>query len=189
MRTLVHDSPSLAGVVAVTAVMNFCYFPLFSTIPLLADRFHIGAAQLGVLGACPGVGMMSSAAIASWRTPRRPARTYLAGCLLAFLGLLAASQANTVSTTALALLVSGLGAGLFAAFQASLVIRSVRSELRGRAMGVMNTAIGCMTGGLLLGGYIASAYGVSTAIAILALVGLTVLSGCSTAWWHVWTSM
>ena len=73
------------------------------------------------------------------------------------------------------------GMGLFGSTQSTLVMTSVEPALRGRALGLLSTAIGVLPLGMIALGELAEVVGARAAIATSAVTGLVALG----AWlWH-----
>jgi predicted MFS family arabinose efflux permease len=81
-----------------------------------------------------------------------------------------------------ALLASSVGTGLFGSTQATLVMTSVPEAVRGRALGLLSTAIGMLPLGMLALGEVAQRTGARTAVVTSTLVGLA----CMALWQLRW---
>jgi predicted MFS family arabinose efflux permease len=79
-----------------------------------------------------------------------------------------------------ALLASSIGTGLFGSTQATLVMTAVPEAVRGRALGLLSTAIGMLPLGMLALGELAQRVGATTAVVTSMVVGLVL-----TAVWQV----
>ena len=166
---------ALVSILGVTVVVNLFYFTFIALVPEVAEGLGVGAFATGVLSGANTIGATISAfAIASLAHPPR-GRLYVLGSMLA-LGALPVFALTDVYVVALiALIVSGLGVGGFAAMQMTLVATVVEKEVRGRALGLMSTAIGVLPLGTILLGLVAEPVGVGSAIAGSAVLGVVLL--------------
>lgn len=166
---------ALVSILGVTVVVNLFYFTFIALVPEVAEGLGVGAFATGVLSGANTIGATISAfAIASLARPPR-GRLYVLGSMLA-LGALPVFALTDVYVVALiALIVSGLGVGGFAAMQMTLVATVVEKEVRGRALGLMSTAIGVLPLGTILLGLVAEPVGVGSAIAGSAVLGVVLL--------------
>jgi predicted MFS family arabinose efflux permease len=78
---------------------------------------------------------------------------------------------------AVALLLAATGMGLFGSTQSTLVMTSVGTELRGRALGLLSTAIGVLPIGMIALGEVAEALGARPAIIVSVGTGALCLAG------------
>jgi predicted MFS family arabinose efflux permease len=74
------------------------------------------------------------------------------------------------------LFIAAVGSGFFGATQSTLVLTTVDSDMRGRAMGLLSMAIGALPIGTFLLGEIAERLGASSAVVLMALSGLALLA-------------
>ena len=82
----------------------------------------------------------------------------------------------------LSLFVAAVGLGFFGSTQGALIMTSVPDAMRGRALGLLSTAIGSLPIGMYALGELAEAVGAPTAVIAFNVTGLVVLL----AWtfWH-----
>ena len=85
-------------------------------------------------------------------------------------------------TAGLAVLVAGIGAGLFATMQATLIFTLAPPEIRSRLMGVLTVCIGTAPLGFAHVGLLADWLGPQTALVVIAVEGLL----ASLAAWLYW---
>ena len=74
------------------------------------------------------------------------------------------------------LLGASVGMGLFGSTQATLVMTVASEEVRGRALGLLSTAIGMLPLGMIASGELAEAVGARTAVLSFTLVGAGLLA-------------
>ena len=163
----------LATVLA-TVLMNVLLNPYQQMVPVIArDILDVGPGLMGVLLAAEGVGrLVGAVAIASLSNFRYQGRVYIAGTMLAMASLLAFSFSRQYGISLALLVVLGLGSAAYGTMQATIVILTARTEMRGRALGIMSLAIGTMPLGSLMMGGIATAMNPSFAIRLTAAMGL-----------------
>ncbi len=165
----------LVSILGVTVVVNLFYFTFIALVPEVAESLGVGAFATGVLTGATTIGAtIASAAIASLARPPR-GRIYVLGSLLALVALPVFALVDVYAVALLALIVSGLGMGGFATMQLTLAATVVEQEARGRALGLMSTAIGVLPFGTILLGLVAEPIGVGPAIAGSAGVGALLL--------------
>jgi predicted MFS family arabinose efflux permease len=174
---LVRGSQRLQGTLAVTIVMNLLCFGYLPLVPLVADRFSVGAALTGVLAAATGAGQILSGLTLSVLRLSRHGLVFAAGSGVALTGLIGFALAPTFDLAVVALFLGGLGQGCFAAMQGLLAIESAGDAQRGAVLGILSTCIGALPIGMLLMGFEAAALGIRPALIGSALAGLCLL-GC-----------
>jgi predicted MFS family arabinose efflux permease len=174
---LVRGSQRLRGTLAVTIVMNLLCFGYLPLLPLVADRFSVGAALAGVLAAATGAGQILGGLTLSTLRLARHGLVFAVGSGVALAGLIGFALAPTFDLAVVALFLSGLGQGCFTAMQGLLAIESAGESQRGAALGVLSTCIGALPIGMVLMGLEAAAVGIRPALICSALAGLTLL-GC-----------
>ena len=80
------------------------------------------------------------------------------------------------AASAVFLALAAVGMGFFGSTQAILVMDSVSEERRGRALGLLSSAIGMLPLGMLLVGEIAEVFGASRAITLSVLSGALLMT-------------
>jgi MFS family permease len=167
----------ILATVLVTALMNLLMFPYQQMAPVIArDTLNVGPGLMGVLLAAEGIGSMVGAfAIASFSNFRYLGRVYVGGTMLSMVCLLVFSFSRHYGLSLAVLVVLGLGGAAFGTMQATIVILAARTEMRGRALGIISLAIGMMPLGSLMVGGIATATSPTFAIGLTAVVGLVLV--------------
>jgi MFS family permease len=141
----------------------------------------VGAFLTGLLAAMVGFGMMAGSSFVASVQPRRRGLAYVAGSGLAMVVLVGFALSPWYAVAAGCLLVAASGMGLFGSTQSTLVMTAVEPELRGRALGLLSTAIGVLPLGMIALGELAEVVGARAAIVTSAVTGLVAL----VAWlWH-----
>ena len=136
----------------------------------------VGAAATGLLAAMIGVGMMLSSLVIARFRPQRQGLLYAGGSVAGTLMLAPFALVDVYPAALTLLLVAATGLGLFGALQATIVMQSVPDEVRGRALGLLSTAIGMLPPGMIVLGELAEAVGAPGAVAGFALTGTAALA-------------
>ncbi len=170
-------APRLRAVMVVTIIFNLFGWPCTSMVPVIGqETLRLGAEGVGVLASMDGLGALAGAAlVALVAKPARYAPLYVGGTALYLGGMIAFALAPGASVAALALLLVGIGGAGFATMQATLVFLTAPVELRGRAYGVLSTAIGTGLLGYLQLGVLAEWLGAVPATALVGAQGLIAL--------------
>ncbi len=107
----------------------------------------------------------------------RPARgrLYVFGSAAALAALPVFALVDIYAVALLALILGGLGVGGFVTMQVTLVATAVEDEARGRALGLLSTAIGVLPAGTIVLGLVAEGVGIGPAIAGSACAGALAL--------------
>lgn len=177
LRSLLRN-PLIVGVLGITFLFNMTFHTYLPLIPVFADRIlSVSPSLMGLLGACPGIGAaVGSFFIATRSEISKKSRYYIFGTLsaLAFLQIFALSTHYSLSVAAL--ICAGLGTAGFGTMQATLILTSVPSNMRGRAMGLQNTIIGVLPLGMLVLGAVAEIAGPARAVSISASLGFILIA-------------
>jgi MFS family permease len=178
-------APRLRAVLLITVIFNLFGWPCVSMIPVIGqDSLRLGAEGVGILASMDGIGALIGAGlVAVIAKPERFAIIYVAGTALYLCGMAAFALAPGASPAGLALLLVGVGSAGFATMQATLVFLTAPVELRGRAYGVLSTAIGTGLLGFLQLGVFAEWLGAREAVATIGFAGFVALV-LSMPLWH-----
>lgn len=179
--------PRLRAVLVVTIVFNLFAWPCTSMIPVIGQAaLGLGAEGVGVLASMDGLGALLGAAMIGLLagTDRYPL-VYVGGTAIYLAMMIAFALAADPKLAGLALLVTGIGGAGFATMQATLTYLVVPPEQRGRALGVLSTAIGTGLLGFLQIGVLAEWLGAPAATALVGAQGLVALA----ATWRLWRPM
>lgn len=174
----------LAGALAVTIIFNVWGFPYTAMIPVVGrDVLGLGPLPVGMIMSAEGVGaflgalyLVAAARVESYR------RYYFFGQLACLVMILGLAWSGDPVTAGLAVLVAGIGAGLFATMQATLIFTLAPPEIRSRLMGVLTVCIGTAPLGFAHVGLLADWLGPQTALVVIAVEGLL----ASLAAWLYW---
>ena len=173
----------LLGMMIVATVLGFSFA---SMLPAVAERIlEVGPEGLGVLTAGVAVGAMLGTALLVFTTDRLPHGLMLVGVFVTF-GLLVVVLGNSTIFWLSVAATAGIGASgaMVDALQWTMLQVSVGPELRGRAVGGWNFAIGWAWVGPLALGAVAEATSVPLALtlsgALLVLFAVACLAASST---------
>ena len=123
-----------------------------------------------------GIGMFGGSLAVARYQPERRGLMYVCGSYLAFMFMIGFALAPWYLASAVSLAVAASGMGLFASTQAVLVMDSVSEERRGRALGLLSSAIGVLPIGMLVLGEMAELLGTSLAITISVITGAVLMT-------------
>ncbi|MFN0092552.1 MAG: MFS transporter [Acidimicrobiales bacterium] len=168
---LLKTNKGLVSILGVTVFVNFFYFTYTPLVQVIGKGLEVGAFYTGLLASMTGFGMMVGSTLMARYQPRRRGLLYVAGTLGAAALLPVFAQAQWYALALPALFLSSLSNGLFGATQGVLVMTSVSSELRGRALGLLSMAIGALPVGMIVLGEVAEVIGAPAAITISSLTG------------------
>lgn len=193
----VVKNQAILGDLLITVIMNFLAFPFQTLLPVFArDILHEGPFELGMLGACNGMGAFIGLAIVN-KVRHHFSRGWIfaIGSILQATALLCFAIVTTFPLTLelsdstvrfayplalFALIVAGLGQSSFGVMQSAIVLLAARDDMRDRAMGTVVLAIGTGPFGRLQIGALAEAFGapfavgVQTSVAIVAVIGVLI---------------
>ena len=165
------------GALGITVLVNLFFFSYTPLIPVFAQNIlEVNATLMGILGGAQGAGaLMGSMFIASRKTIGRNSNYYIYGSIFAFINLLVFSFSHSFPLSVLSLMMAGFGIAGFSTMQATIILLSVRDEIRGRAMGMVNMAIGALPIGMLIVGFVAEILGPVRSVNLSATIGLFAL--------------
>jgi MFS family permease len=174
--------PRLRAVMVVTIVFNIFAWPCTSMIPVVGKAsLGLGAEGVGVLASMDGLGALAGAAlIGLLARPDRYAWFYVGGTALYLAMMMAFALSPGPVSAGLMLVLTGVGGAGFATMQATLTYLAVPAEIRGRALGVLSTAIGSGLIGFLQIGLLAEWLGAPAAMFWVGAQGLIALAA---TWW------
>ena len=132
---LVATSPALRSILGVTVMVNIFMFSFLPMVPVFADRMDLSPFTTGLLGSATGTGMMIGSLAVALGEPAHRGLVYLAGSFMAIICLLGLPLGSTLVIAYPAVLLAGIGGGMFGATQSALVMSVAADDVRGRAMG------------------------------------------------------
>ncbi len=174
--SVVAGNRVVIGTLGIAFLVNAFFYSHTSLIPAFAkDVLRVGPSPMGLLGGAQGMGALVGATyIALQSDIRRNSIYFIVGSLMTLIGLLAFSISRFYPIALGSLFFAGLGLGGFSSMLTTLTLTSVSDEMRGRASGMVNLAIGGWPLGLLVVGVLAELRGPSLALICTSATGLAV---------------
>jgi Na+/melibiose symporter-like transporter len=192
----VSGNQAILGSLLITVAMNFLTFPFQALLPVFTrDILQQGPFELGLLGACNGVGSFFGLYYVN-RLRRRFSRGWIfaVGSALQSLCLLLFAFGSTLPHTIMVygsvlpfafplsivlLTFAGTGQSAFGVMQSSIILIATRDDMRDRAMGTLVLAIGTGPLGQLQIGKLAEMFGAPFALGLqtsAAIVLVTIIA-------------
>ena len=171
-------SPSLAGMLYVTIIMNALVFPIQQFIPAIGrDHLHVSATLVGLLVAADGFGQLAGAGLMAMRRQvSYHGRIFVGGSIGITITAIMFVWSPWYALAFTLLAVGGLGQSGFSTMQSAITMLAAPQDMRGRMMGLLSFCIGVGTPvGVLEMGYLASAFMLQGAISANLLAGLILM--------------
>ena len=178
---LLRSERALVSLLGVTVLMNFCFYSYMPLVPVFAKRLGADPFLAGVLSSANGLGTMFGALSVAALQPRRRGLLYLGATLGAMATLNAFAHAPTYLLAFGALSVASFISAGFSSTQGSIAMTVVSEEVRGRAMGLVSTAIGALPFGMFVLGVLAQHLGPPAAVSTMVCSGIILTLG-----WNLW---
>jgi len=174
----------LVGVLAITVIYNLWAFPFVAMIPVIGkDVLGLSPLPVGLLVSAEGAGTLIGALLVLLtRSVAHYRRLYTFGLGISLAMAVIYSQMGSFLPSGVFLALEGIGAGIFAAMQAALVLLNTPPQMRSRMMGVLSLCIGTGALGFFHIGVLADWLGTQMAVATCALEGLLMLLIVRLAW-------
>jgi len=173
---MLRTEKNLISILGVTAFVNFFFFSSTPLLQVVGGKFNVGPALLGLLAAMLGIGMLVGSLGVARYHPVRRGFVYVVGSYIAFAFMVGFALAPWYVVSAMFLAIASVGMGFFGSTQSILVMDSVSEERRGRALGLLSSAIGVLPIGMLAVGEIAEVFGASRAVTIAVLTGALLMT-------------
>lgn len=167
----------LVGVLAITVIYNLWAFPFVSMIPVIGkDVLGLSPLPVGLLVSAEGAGTLIGALLVLLtRSVAHYRRLYTFGLGISLAMALIYSQMGSFLPSGAFLALEGIGAGIFAAMQAALVLLNTPPQMRSRMMGLLSVCVGLCALGFLHIGLLADWVGAQNAVLICTAEGLVAL--------------
>lgn len=180
--------PTMRGTLIATISMNFFCFSYSSMIPVIGkDTLGAPPVLVGLLSTGESIGALIGALlVANLTRPRWFGPAFLAGSFTTMAGALVFASIGWYPLALAALTISGVGSGIFATTQSTLILVNAPPERRSRTMGVLSTFIGLGQGGVLAMGPAAAWLGAPYAVALFQACGIVLLIACAIVWPKLW---
>ena len=175
LKYVLGNKPILA-VVLITVIMNMLAFPYMQMIPVIArDVLNVGPALMGLLMAAHGIGAVLGTVIIASITTSHHGKIYLGGSLVALVCLILFTFSRDYIISFPILILSGFGFAGFAVMQSAITMLVSKTDMHGRALGIISLAIGSAPFGMILLGWLATVQSPTFAIFINASLGLILI--------------
>ncbi|MEM7404157.1 MAG: MFS transporter [Pseudomonadota bacterium] len=173
----VRERPALAGVLVVTIVLNLFGFPYVSMVPVIGrDEIGLEPDAIGLMAAAEGLGaVLGAMVLAVTVESRHYRRLFTGGASLFMVMMIVFAHAGTMMMGAASLLLAGIGLGLFAAMQSTILLTGAEAHMRSRVMGMLVVTIGAGPFGVLMLGTLAEYVGASNGLLMTASTGSVLL--------------
>lgn len=178
----------MRGALVATISMNFFCFSYSSMIPVIGkDTLNAPPVLVGLLSTAESIGALVGALlVANFTRQRWFGPAFLAGSFATMAGALVFGLAGWYPMALAALAFAGVGSGIFATTQSTLILVNAPPERRSRTMGVLSTFIGLGQGGVLALGPAAAQLGAPHAVTAFQAIGIVLLVLCAIAWPRLW---
>jgi MFS family permease len=178
---VVRANRAILGVVLASIIMNMFAFSYSALIaPIGLQVYGVSPILVGALAAAEPLGAIAAgiALSAGWLR-LHGSRALLRGSLLFLVGLMAMALSPWFSLAFVLLLIGGLGTAVFSNMQTTVILTEVPFTTRSRVMGIVTMCIGTGPLGVLTIGVLSEQLGPTTAILIMAGLGV---GGLSLVW-------
>lgn len=168
----------LFAVLLVTVIYNVFAWPFTSMVPVVAQQdWGLGAIPTGALASMDGVGALLGAGVMAFAGVRRGGGALYCGGMIAYCVMIVAFALSPSAIPAGgALLLEGVGGGIYSILQATLVYRFAPPEMRSRMLGLVSTCIGIGPIGFVALGWLATVIGAPWATATTGIAGLVAMA-------------
>ena len=173
---MLRTEKGLISILGVTAFVNFFFFSATPLLQVVGGKFNVGPALLGLLAAMLGIGMFAGSLGIAHYQPRRRGLLYVVGSYIAFVFMTGFALVPLYAASAAFLVLAAVGMGFFGSTQSVLVMDAVSEQHRGRALGLLSSAIGVLPLGMLVVGEIAEVVGASLAVTLSVLTGALLMT-------------
>ncbi|MEC7883941.1 MAG: MFS transporter [Chloroflexota bacterium] len=171
------SNQTIVAVIVITVFMNLLLFPYMQMVTVVSKNIlFVGPLLMGILMASDGLGaLVGSTLIASRNKMVYHGRIFLYGSILSLIALMVFSMSSWYLVSLPLLLILGIGTSGFGTMQSAIVLLVSRSELRGRALGVVTLAIGAGPIGSLVVGAVSEWIGPANALLFNSIIGLVLV--------------
>ncbi len=163
----------LVAAFVVTIIFNLFGFPFTALIPVIGKQtLGLTPDAVGLIAALEGSGaIIGSLLVSRARAEGQIWGRYIGGVLLCMAGVVILGFAQDVPMAATGIGIAGIGAGLFAASQVTLIYRLSPPEQRSRMLGLLTICIGTAPIGFAYLGALADVFGSGPALLIMTALG------------------
>jgi len=177
---------TIAGVLAVTIVMNLLGFPYSALVaPIGRQIFQVSPILVGLLASAESFGAFLGGIWLTGGGPRLSGHVLMAGgSLLFLLCVILMPLSPFFGLACLLLACGGFGSSAFANMQTSLIVLHAPPHIRSRLMGLLTVCIGMGPLGILLVGFLADRLGPMPAIEVVEITGFVLVTWAGLWWWR-----
>ena len=167
-------TPAILRVLITTIIFNFCVWPLWALMPIIAaTQLHLDPLWTGLLMSTTGIGSLAGAlCVIGYVRPRHYQPTFFFSSLLFLFAIALFSVSNSLWGSCIIFFAAGLGLSGFAILQTTIILSVSPRHTRSTIMGVVVMCIGTSPAGIASGGFLADQIGVPNALLLIALTGL-----------------
>jgi predicted MFS family arabinose efflux permease len=183
---MLRSERALVSVLGVTVLVNFFFFSLIPLVQVIGTDLDAGPALLGLLAAMIGFGMMGGSLVLARFQPSRRGVFYVCGSFIALFFAIPFATASVYWLAAGSIFIAAFGLGFFGSTQGLIVMTAVDKARRGRALGLLSTAIGVLPIGMIALGELAEVIGASPAVVASATTGALGLAIWLRYWPESW---
>lgn len=168
----------LLAALAITLIYNLFGFPFTALIPVIGkETLGLAPDGVGLMAALEGAGAMAGALLVGRvRSGPQLWSTYIGGTLASLIGIALMGAGQQVLVVSLGVAIAGLGGGLFAASQITLIFRLSPAVQRARMLGILAICIGVAPLGFAHLGFMAGWLGSGTSLLIMSGEGVLALA-------------
>jgi predicted MFS family arabinose efflux permease len=183
---MLRSERALVSVLGVTVFVDFFFFSLIPLVQVIGTDLDAGPTLLGLLAAMIGFGMMGGSLVLARFQPRRRGVFYVCGSFIALLFAIPFATASVYWLAAGSMFIAAFGLGFFGSTQGTIVMTAVDEARRGRALGLLSTAIGVLPIGMIALGELAEVIGASPAVVASGMTGALGLAIWLRYWPESW---
>jgi len=183
---MLRSERALVSVLGVTVFVDFFFFALLPLVQVIGTDLDAGPTLLGLLAAMIGFGMMGGSLVLARFQPRRRGVFYVCGSFIALLFAIPFAAASSYWLAAGSMFIASFGLGFFGSTQGLIVMTAVDEARRGRALGLLSTAIGVLPIGMIALGELAEVIGASPAVVASSVTGALGLAVWLRYWPESW---
>ena len=175
----IREREPIMGVLWITLFMNAFTFPYQTLLPVFArDILHRGPIDLGILGACVGVGSFIGIVPVNWlKRYRRNGWVFAGSSLIGSAAIVGFALSTSYPLSLLLLVIAGIGQSGFSVMQSSIILQTATDAMRARMIGALALAIGGGPLGRLQIGGLATVLGSPFALALSAGAAVLGIAG------------
>ena len=167
-------TPAVLHVLFTTIIFNFCIWPLWALMPIVAaTQLDVDPLWTGLLISITGIGSLVGAlCVIGYIRPSHYQSTFFFSSLLFLISMALFAVSNNLWVSCLIFFAAGLGLSGFAILQTTIIIAVSPKHARSAILGIVVMCIGTSPAGIASGGFLADQIGVSNSLLLIACSGL-----------------